>query len=177
MGSLPPGFCNHIGGSESCGIPMPVRALPNHGYSDVPSITEMVFQLRDDSFRHRSSVQPGRCVMNKVVLHLFILVLFVVSAAIVAHAQSYSYITVHGRELNADLMVMNITQEGNAYQLTCEQGAAWCSSLRKGRYQMVELPKYFGMYDCRDIEVYPQFAKDPQKHRKLGEYCIKEREF
>jgi len=45
---------------------------------------------------------------------------------------------------------------------------------------MVELPKNFGMYECRDVEVYPQSAATPDstlpdKDKKLGEYCLLEK--
>lgn len=45
---------------------------------------------------------------------------------------------------------------------------------------MVELPKNFGMYECRDIEVYPESAATtdtapPDKDKKLGEYCLVEK--
>jgi hypothetical protein len=48
-----------------------------------------------------------------------------------------------------------------------------CASLKRGTYTMVELPKNFGVYDCRDVEVYPE-SPQPAKNTKLGEYCLTE---
>ncbi len=40
---------------------------------------------------------------------------------------------------------------------------------------MVELPKNFGMYECQDVEVYPESAVTEDKDQKLGEYCLVEK--
>ena len=45
---------------------------------------------------------------------------------------------------------------------------------------MVELPTNFGMYECRDVEVYREAAATPDnappdKNKKLGEYCLIEK--
>ena len=48
-----------------------------------------------------------------------------------------------------------------------------CTVLKKGDYTMVQLPENWGMYDCKDVEVYPQSAgSEPAKSTKLGEYCL-----
>jgi hypothetical protein len=112
--------------------------------------------------------------MNRVVLHYSLSVLLVFFATIEAHAQMRSHIAVQGEELNNDLLVMNIERDGTIYQLTCKRGAPSCSTLNNGRYQMVELPEKFGAYDCKDVvEVYAEIANDPQKDRRLGEYCMR----
>jgi hypothetical protein len=41
---------------------------------------------------------------------------------------------------------------------------------------MVELPKNFGMYECKDVEIYPEFAVNPDKDEKLGEFCLEEKQ-
>lgn len=50
-----------------------------------------------------------------------------------------------------------------------------CAALKNGRYQMVELPANFGMYDCKDVEIYPEFAVAPLRDKKLGEFCLEEK--
>jgi hypothetical protein len=50
-----------------------------------------------------------------------------------------------------------------------------CASLRNGTYQIVELAKNFGMYECKDVEIYSESAVDPQKDKKLGEFCLEEK--
>ena len=45
-----------------------------------------------------------------------------------------------------------------------------------GKYQMVELPQNFGMYECKvkDVEVYTE--EDKSLQNKLGEYCLIEKQ-
>ena len=120
-------------------------------------------------------MQTYRAVMNKIVVHYSLLALLLFFATSEAYGQGRSYITVRGEELNNDLLVMNIERDGTSYQLTCKRGAPSCSTLNNGRYQMVELPENFGAYDCMDdVEVYAEIANDPQKDRRLGEYCMRE---
>jgi hypothetical protein len=70
--------------------------------------------------------------------------------------------------------------------LQCNQGAPGCAVLRNGRYQMVELPKDFGMYECRNVEIYAETvvpsdaikSDKPDKANKddiMGEYCLVEK--
>jgi hypothetical protein len=40
---------------------------------------------------------------------------------------------------------------------------------------MIQLPKNFGMYECRDVEIYPESAVTSDKDKKLGEYCLVEK--
>jgi hypothetical protein len=73
-----------------------------------------------------------------------------------------------------------VLKANTAYQLQCNEGAVGCTNLKNGNYLMVELPKNFGMYECRDVEVYPQSAgtpdgAPPDKGKKLGEYCLREK--
>jgi len=86
-----------------------------------------------------------------------------------------SLITVKGSELNNGVVVVNILKTGKPHELQCNQEASSCTALKSGKYQIVELPKNFGMYDCKVIEVYSEFAADPEKDKKLGEYCLIEK--
>ena len=101
-------------------------------------------------------------------------------------AQEKKYITVKGNDLNSGVVMMDVQIVGKDDQLRCNQGAAGCTALKSGRYQIVELPKHFGMYDCRDVEVYaervvssdamnPDNPDKPNKDDRLGEYCLVEK--
>ena len=95
-------------------------------------------------------------------------------------AQEESLITVRGSELNNGVVILDVLKASKACQLQCNQGAPGCTNLKNGNYLMVELPKNFGMYECRDVEVYPQSAvtpdtTPPDKDKKLGEYCLIEK--
>ncbi len=55
-----------------------------------------------------------------------------------------------------------------------------CTALNNGKYLMQELPENYGMYECKDVKVYPvpTGAPDtavPDKNKKLGEYCLVEK--
>jgi hypothetical protein len=101
-------------------------------------------------------------------------------------AQNKTYITVKGNDLNSWVVILNVQVAGKDYLLQCNQGAPGCAVLKNGRYQLVELPKDFGMYECRNVEIYaeavmpsdamkPEKPGKPNKDDKLGEYCLVEK--
>jgi hypothetical protein len=90
-------------------------------------------------------------------------------------AQEKSTITVQGNQLNNGVVIMDIVLDRKAYRLTCNQAMSGCTPLKSGRYQMVQLPKNFGMYDCQDVDVYADTANTSDDNRKLGEYCLEEK--
>ncbi len=112
--------------------------------------------------------------MKKEHILFFLLALFLLFGTVELWAQEESYITVRGNELNNGVVIIDVLQAGKAYELQCNEGASSCTALKNGRYQMVELPKNFGMYDCKDVEVYAESAVNPGKDKKLGEYCLME---
>ena len=111
--------------------------------------------------------------MKKVAIFLSLLALFRVLGVLDASAQEKFSITVKASELNSGVVILQIAKAGTDYQLQCNQGAPGCVSLKSGKYQMVELPKGFGMYECRDVEVYPEpnagSSPAPDKDARLGE--------
>jgi hypothetical protein len=118
--------------------------------------------------------------MRKGVVLFLLLTLSLLFGLVEVSAQEKSFITVKANELNNGVVILDILKARKAYQLQCNQSMAGCTSLKNGKYQMVELPKNFGMYECRDVEVYPQSATTadaavPDKDKKLGEYCLVEK--
>jgi hypothetical protein len=118
--------------------------------------------------------------MKKAMVLFSLLTLFCVLCTRQVCAQEKSNITVRGSELNSGVVIMGVLKASTAYQLQCNEGASGCTNLKNGNYIMVELPKNFGMYECRDVEVYPQSAATsdtalPDKDKKLGEYCLVEK--
>lgn len=94
-----------------------------------------------------------------------------VLGAVVALGQATSKITVTGSEVNSGVVIVHVQWQGQVYDLQCNQNMSACKSLKKGDYTMVELPKNFGIYDCRNVEVYPE-SPQPTKDMKIGEYCL-----
>jgi hypothetical protein len=118
--------------------------------------------------------------MKKAMVLFSLLTLFCVLCTWQVSAQEKSNITVRGSELNNGVVIMDVLKASKAYHLQCNQGAAGCANLKNGSYLMMELPKNFGMYECRDVEVYPESAatsdaSPPDKNKKLGEYCLVEK--
>ena len=118
--------------------------------------------------------------MKREITPFLLLALLLLFGSAEMSAQERSFITVRNSELNNGVVILEVLKEGKAYQLQCNQGAPGCTNLKNGNYLMVELPKNFGMYECRDIEVYPESAATtdtapPDKDKKLGEYCLVEK--
>lgn len=94
----------------------------------------------------------------------------------VAPAQESSTIAVKKAELNTGVVIVDISKAGRVYELQCNAGVPGCVALKPGKYQMLELPKNRGMYDCKDVEVYPETTTNPEPNGsdKIGEYCMVE---
>ncbi|MGO8795387.1 MAG: hypothetical protein ACLQLC_11230 [Candidatus Sulfotelmatobacter sp.] len=111
----------------------------------------------------------------KKELSLFLLLgLFFSFGVVKVLAQTNSYISVRGSEVNNGVVIVDVLKETKPYRLQCNQGAPACTNLKAGKYLMVELPPNYGMYDCSDVEIYPESVVDPEKEaqKKLGEYCL-----
>lgn len=115
--------------------------------------------------------------MKKDFSIFLLLALFPWFGAVEVSAQSKSHITVIRNELNNGVVILDVVKAGKAYKLRCNLGAPGCTALENGKYLMVELPENFGMYECKDVEVYGEAAVDPEKDKdkKLGEYCLVEK--
>ncbi len=118
--------------------------------------------------------------MKKTILLFFLLALVRWFGAVDVCAQEKSYITVKDSQLNNGVVILDVLKASKSFQLQCNQGAPGCLNLKNGMYLMVELPKDFGMYECRDVEVYPQSAATSDavpadKSKRLGEYCLVEK--
>jgi hypothetical protein len=110
--------------------------------------------------------------MRKGVVLLLLLTLFLLFGSVEVSAREKSLITVKANELNNGVVIRDILKAGKTYQLQCNQNMSGCTTLNNGKYLMVELPKNFGMYECHDVEVYPESVVTEDKDQKLGEYCL-----
>jgi hypothetical protein len=97
--------------------------------------------------------------------------LFVLALVIPLAGQATSKITVTGSDATNGVVIVRVQQNSKDFELQCNQNLLSCAKLKKGDYAMVELPKNFGIYECRDVEVYSD-APQPSKANKLGEYCL-----
>ncbi len=93
-----------------------------------------------------------------------------------AWAQEKSFITVDGNKLNNGVVLLDISRAGKSYVLQCNHAAPGCAALHNGKYQMVELPQNFGMYECKDKDVELYGEDDNTRQKRLGEYCLIEKQ-
>jgi hypothetical protein len=110
-------------------------------------------------------------VRMKTRILLLLVAILLVAAGVVA--QEASVITVKGTEVNNGVVIVDVIKGGKGYDLQCNQGAPSCAPLKSGKYQLVELPSNSGMYDCRDVQVFPNNeGSTNDRDNKLGEYCL-----
>lgn len=118
--------------------------------------------------------------MKKSMLAVMLLAIMCSLGALRLLAQEKSSITVRGSELNNGVVILDVVKGDKPFKLQCNQGTSACKALSNGKYLMIDLPKNFGMYECKDVEVYPESAAAsdtamPDKGKKVGEYCLTEK--
>jgi hypothetical protein len=102
-------------------------------------------------------------------------ILLLVLFAIPVFAADKTQITVKGSSVSNGVIVVDIRESGKGFELQCTQTAPNCVAPQAGTYWMVRLPKDHGLYDCQNVDLYPQ-AVDPESGVKiLGEYCLNEK--
>ncbi len=99
-----------------------------------------------------------------------LLVLFLLVAAL-SLAQEKSTVTVKEGVSSNGAVALDAVFSGKKVQLQCNQGNSDCKLLKAGDYTMVVLPPNRGMYDCQNVDVYPNGAQ-PSDDNRLGEYCL-----
>ncbi len=104
--------------------------------------------------------------MKKVLILLAILV-----AVVVLAQQKTSTIVVTDTTIATGEVIVTANLGGKSVELQCTQSMPACTSLKNGKYQIVQLPKNHGMYDCQNVHVFAETA-DPETAQRIGEYCL-----
>ncbi len=100
---------------------------------------------------------------------------FLVLATGQAFAQEKTPVKVKSSVVVTGVVIVHIQKDAKSLELQCNEGAGYCKVLQSGNYVMVELPKNYGLYDCKNVEIY---AADPDKAdatEKVGAYCLIEK--
>jgi competence protein ComGC len=97
--------------------------------------------------------------------------------AVQALAQERSQIQVKGTEVVTGVIIVDVVKGEQHFELHCNQGSSLCKVLKAGAYQMVELPEHWGMYECKNVEIYTNDSKAPENKDqvskdKIGAYCM-----
>ncbi|HKN15392.1 MAG TPA: hypothetical protein VJX47_00505 [Candidatus Sulfotelmatobacter sp.] len=108
------------------------------------------------------------------ILFFLPLAVFCWLGATAGSPQQKSNITVTNSEVNNGVVILHVLKGDKTYQLQCNADVPGCTTHKNGSYQIIELPKGYGMYECRDVEIYPD-ANSPDKDKKIGEYCMEEK--
>ena len=101
------------------------------------------------------------------------IILVVLFAGVQGLAQEKSQITVKNSTVNNGVVIVAAQTGKTSFELQCNKDISGCRMLEPGDYVMVPLPKNHGVYDCANVDIYPQSA-DPEVTGKLGEYCVTE---
>lgn len=108
--------------------------------------------------------------MRKAIL----LVLFF--SAMLALAIEKSQITVkEATSTSNGIVLVTISDAGKTAELQCTATAPFCAAPKPGTYWMVRLPKNHGVYDCNNVDLYPQSADPDAGGQIFGEYCLNEK--
>ncbi len=116
---------------------------------------------------------------KSVSLLAAVIALFIVFAAQRGFAEDRSQVKVKGTKTVNGVVAVDVVKAGKTVSLQCNDGQPACNSLKAGDYWLVELPENHGMYDCKNVEVYPG-DKDPgdeedrDESKRLGAYCMVE---
>jgi len=97
---------------------------------------------------------------------------FIILASAQAFAQDKTPVRVKSSEVVTGVVIVHIQKGGNSLELQCNEGAGSCKTLPSGSYLMVELPKNYGMYDCKNVEIYRGDQDKPEAAEMVGAYCL-----
>ncbi len=100
---------------------------------------------------------------------------FIMLAADQAFAQERTAVKVKSSEVVTGVVIVHVQKGGNSLELQCNEGAGSCKALSSGSYIMVELPQNYGMYDCKNVEMYRGDLDKPDADEKVGAYCLMEK--
>ncbi len=100
---------------------------------------------------------------------------FVILANQPAFVQDKTPVKVKSSEVVTGVVIVHIEKDAKSLELQCNEGAGYCKTLPSGSYLMVELPKNYGMYDCKNVEIYRGDQDKPEAAQMIGAYCLVEK--
>jgi hypothetical protein len=104
-------------------------------------------------------------------LFAFLTVVFLVLSCSQAFAQEKTPVKVKNSELVTGVVIVHIQKGAKSIDLQCNEGVPSCKALASGNYLMVELPQNYGMYDCKNVEIYQGDQDKPEAAEKIAAYC------
>jgi hypothetical protein len=117
----------------------------------------------------------GRHMKRNVSLFIALTAAFVIMATQLAFVQDKTPVKVTGSQVVTGVVIVHVQQEKKSLDLQCNQGVSTCKALQSGSYLMLELPPNYGMYDCKNVEMYQGDKDKPDEAEKVGSYCLVEK--
>jgi hypothetical protein len=111
----------------------------------------------------------------KNAISLLAIAAFIILVGGFAVAQEKTPVKVKSSQVVTGVVIVHVEKGGNSLELQCNEGAGSCKPLASGDYLMVELPKNYGMYDCKNVEVYRGNVDKPEAAELVGAYCLMEK--
>lgn len=100
---------------------------------------------------------------------------FVILAAAQAFAQEKTPVKVKSSEVVTGVVIVHVQKDAKSIELQCNEGASFCKALSNGNYMMVQLPPNYGMYECKNVEIYQGDTDKAVGAEKVGAYCLVEK--
>ena len=100
---------------------------------------------------------------------------FVMLATQQALVQERTLVKVKSSEIVTGVVIVHVEKDAKSLELQCNQGTGGCKALPSGSYLMVELPKNYGIYDCKNVEMYRGDQAKPDAAGLMGNYCLMEK--
>ena len=100
---------------------------------------------------------------------------FVVLANTLAFAQEKTPVKVKDSVVVTGVVIVHVQKDRKPLELQCNEGVSTCKALQSGNYLMAELPPNYGMYDCKNVEMYQGDPNKPDEAKLVGAYCLIEK--
>jgi len=139
------------------------------------SQTEDCLRPDNRSGAGRAFVMREAVMKRAISLLTFLTTVFIILVCARALAQEKTPVKVKSSQVLTGVVIVKIQKGGDSLELQCNEGAGSCKALAAGNYLMVELPKNYGMYDCKNVEVYKGDADKPDAAELVGAYCLMEK--
>ena len=114
----------------------------------------------------------GVVMKRTVSLFAVLTATFVILATQQAFVQERTPVKVKSSEVVTGVVIVHVEKDAKTLELQCNQGMSGCKALPSGSYLMVELPKNYGIYDCKNVEMYRGDQAKPDAAEQIGNYCL-----
>ena len=100
---------------------------------------------------------------------------FVILAMGQAFSQEKTPVKVKDSVVVTGVVIVHVQKDRKPLELQCNEGATNCKALPSGAYLIAELPPNYGMYDCKNVEMYQGDPSKPEDAKLVGAYCLIEK--